>query len=673
MRSFLSSLRGRVIATVGALVLLGLLALTASNVWTARFHAISSLNDQAKALAQAHANDVADWLGARRNVVLSFASAVDEADPVKFLQQAKIAGGVDTAYIGYSDKRTAFSSPQELPPDYDPTSRPWYKLAAAGSGPVVTEPYLDSGTKKLVITVASAVKDGANVKAVTALDVFMDGVVRNVVSIRPTPASYGFIVAKDGKIMVHEDTAMLLKPATELSPALDAAGIAALVGNTGLTDATINNKSNLITAAPIAGSDWVLVIAFNKQEALAGISAMVWSSLGGSLVIALVAVIFIAGLLTKLLGRLTVLRDAMHEIGSGDGDLTLRVTTSGNDELAVIGAGFNQFVEKIHRVIQQVRTSADGVAIASAEIAQGNNDLSARTEQQASNLEETAASMEELGSTVKQNADSARQANQLAMSASTVAIKGGEVVGQVVETMKGINESSRKISDIISVIDGIAFQTNILALNAAVEAARAGEQGRGFAVVASEVRSLAGRSADAAKEIKSLINASVERVEHGSVLVDQAGTTMAEVVSSIRRVTDIMGEISAASAEQSAGVSQVGEAVTQMDQATQQNAALVEQMAAAASSLKSQANDLVQVVAVFKLGNAPHGGAGSVSSASKPKSAPLRQAQLPPRKPSPSLAKPNAMQAKPPAPEVAAVKLPPAAAKGGESDDWETF
>jgi methyl-accepting chemotaxis protein len=211
--------------------------------------------------------------------------------------------------------------------------------------------------------------------------------------------------------------------------------------------------------------------------------------------------------------------------------------------------------------------------------------------------------MEELSGTVRQNADSARAANQLALSASGVAVKGGEVVAQVVDTMKGINESSHKISDIIQVIDGIAFQTNILALNAAVEAARAGEQGRGFAVVASEVRSLAGRSADAAKEIKLLINASVERVEHGTALVDQAGTTMNEVVTSIRRVTDIMGEISAASNEQALGVAQVGEAVKQMDEVTQQNAALVEEMAAAASSLKNQASDLVEAVSVFKLGS----------------------------------------------------------------------
>lgn len=283
------------------------------------------------------------------------------------------------------------------------------------------------------------------------------------------------------------------------------------------------------------------------------------------------------------------------------GDLTVQIQSEGKDEIAQLMQAMAHMQGSLLGVVRSVRQGSESLAVASAEIAQGNHDLSARTEQQASSLEETAASMEELGSTVKQNADNARHANQLAQSASTIAVKGGNVVGEVVETMKGINESSRKISDIISVIDGIAFQTNILALNAAVEAARAGEQGRGFAVVASEVRSLAGRSAEAAKEIKSLINASVERVEHGTSLADQAGVTMTEVVASIKRVTDIMGEISAASSEQALGVAQVGEAVTLMDQTTQQNAALVEQMAAAASSLKSQAQDLVHVVAAFKL------------------------------------------------------------------------
>ncbi|MES2952136.1 MAG: methyl-accepting chemotaxis protein [Pseudomonadota bacterium] len=325
------------------------------------------------------------------------------------------------------------------------------------------------------------------------------------------------------------------------------------------------------------------------------------------------SVLITRSVLRQLGGEPAAAADVTHRIAQGD--LTVDIPLKSNDTSSLLHA-IKSMRDSFSGIVGQVRTGSEGVATASAEIAEGNNDLSARTEQQASALEQTAASMEELGSTVKQNADSARQANQLAQSASSVAVQGGKVVDQVVETMKGINESSRKIADIISVIDGIAFQTNILALNAAVEAARAGEQGRGFAVVASEVRSLAGRSAEAAKEIKMLINASVERVEHGTALVDQAGSTMNEVVSSIKRVTDIMGEISAASNEQSQGVAQVGEAVTQMDQATQQNAALVEEMAAAASSLKSQAQDLVQVVAVFKLRS--DGGGHSAGHTSRP-------------------------------------------------------
>ena len=333
--------------------------------------------------------------------------------------------------------------------------------------------------------------------------------------------------------------------------------------------------------------------------------------------------------------------------------------------MASMGAMQRQLVG----LIGQVRTSADSIATASAQIAQGNNDLSGRTEEQASALEETAASMEELNATVKQNADNARQANQLAQGASAVAIRGGDVVGQVVETMKGINDSSRKIADIISVIDSIAFQTNILALNAAVEAARAGEQGRGFAVVASEVRSLASRSAEAAKEIKSLIGASVERVEQGTALVDQAGATMTEVVGSIKRVTDIMGEISAASTEQSAGVAQVGEAVSQMDQATQQNAALVEESAAAAESMRVQAQQLVQAMAAFKL---DHGSAGQTASTGpEVHSAATAERRGPNR--AKNVVRPsfNVSASKPESVGDAPVAPAPASKTG--SDDWQSF
>jgi methyl-accepting chemotaxis protein len=320
---------------------------------------------------------------------------------------------------------------------------------------------------------------------------------------------------------------------------------------------------------------------------------------------ALVAAAFVLGTLLALwIVRSTTrpLNQAVRVARAvAEGDLAMEFAADGRNETGLLLGALHDMKVRLAEIVGGVREGSEGVATASAQIAQGNNDLSARTEEQASALEETAASMEQLSSTVKQNADNARQANQLAQGASAVAIKGSEVVGQVVETMKGINDSSKKIAEIIGVIDGIAFQTNILALNAAVEAARAGEQGRGFAVVASEVRSLAQRSAGAAREIKSLIGMSVDRVEQGSALVEQAGATMSEVMSAIRRVTDIMGEISAASAEQSAGVSQVGEAVSQMDQATQQNAALVEESAAAAESLKVQARQLVSAVAVFKL------------------------------------------------------------------------
>jgi len=286
-------------------------------------------------------------------------------------------------------------------------------------------------------------------------------------------------------------------------------------------------------------------------------------------------------------------------------DLTTHIEVTSSDETGRLLQSLQKMNDGLIDIVTQVRDGTESIATASNQIAAGNLDLSGRTEEQASSLEETASSMEELTATVKQNADNARQANQLAVKASEVAQRGGGVVSEVVSTMEAINGSSRKIADIISVIDGIAFQTNILALNAAVEAARAGEQGRGFAVVASEVRNLAQRSAAAAKEIKTLIDDSLDKVDAGSMLVTQAGTTMTEVVDSIQRVTDIMGEITSATQEQSSGIEQVNQAIGQMDQVTQQNAALVEEAAAAAASLHDQADALTAIVAVFKLHEAP--------------------------------------------------------------------
>jgi methyl-accepting chemotaxis protein len=331
-------------------------------------------------------------------------------------------------------------------------------------------------------------------------------------------------------------------------------------------------------------------------DAVDGMRATIWAAGTVALAIAVLMAVSIIRAITRPLRQAVAVSEAVAA-----GDLTLQFEATGRNETASLLRALKEMQGQLAGVIATVRENAEGVASASEQIAVGNRDLSSRTEEQASALEETAASMEELSSTVRLNAENARQANQLTMGARTVAQKGGAVVGQVLGTMKEINDSSRRIVEIVGVIDGIAFQTNILALNAAVEAARAGEMGRGFAVVAGEVRNLAQRSAGAAREIKGMIETSVLRVEQGSAMADQAGQTMTEIVSAIQRVTDIMGEISAASTEQSVGVSQVGEAMSQMDQATQQNAALVEQSSAAAESLHDRARQLVQAVAVFKL------------------------------------------------------------------------
>ncbi|MGO4378407.1 methyl-accepting chemotaxis protein [Pseudoduganella sp. RAF19] len=365
--------------------------------------------------------------------------------------------------------------------------------------------------------------------------------------------------------------------------------------------------------------------------------------LAGGLVLALGIGWWLVRSITIPLNRAVIIAESV-----ASGDLTQHIEVNSHDETGKLLAALRDMNNSLSGIVSNVRVATDSIATASAEIATGNMDLSSRTEQQASSLEETASSMEELTSTVRQNADNARQANQLAGSASEVAQRGGTVVAQVVDKMGAINESAYKIVEIIGVIDGIAFQTNILALNAAVEAARAGEQGRGFAVVASEVRNLAQRSASAAKEIKHLIDNSVSQVEEGSRLVDQAGSTMTEVVSSVQRVSDIINEISAASGEQSAGIEQINEAVVQMDTVTQQNAALVEEAAAAAGALQDQAESLKQAVSVFRLNN--QGGAAP-HSASVTRLQPRSQPRIAAAKPSP-------------------VRTGARAANGG---DWEEF
>jgi methyl-accepting chemotaxis protein len=398
-----------------------------------------------------------------------------------------------------------------------------------------------------------------------------------------------------------------------------------------------------------------------KVEAAEGFSSarlfMIVAGLAAVVISVGAAWVITRGLLKQLGGEPDYTASIAGAIANGD--LSVQIDTSSTDKDSLL-VEMKEMRNSLVEIVGQVRQGTETIGTASREIAAGNIDLSSRTEMQASSLEKTASAMEELTSTVKQNADNAREANQLAASASDVALKGGQVVSQVVETMSSINESANKIVDIIGVIDGIAFQTNILALNAAVEAARAGEQGRGFAVVASEVRNLAQRSAGAAKEIKSLIGDSVEKVERGSKLVGQAGVTMDEVVASVRRVTDIMSEIASASQEQSAGIEQVNQSIIEMDAMTQQNAALVEEAAAAAQSLQDQAGELSRVVSIFKL----DAEAEYALTASKPVVTQTAVAVVP--------KKPAASRSAAARPSAASAPKKVVAATAG-SDEWEEF
>ena len=499
------SLRARLIGICVAITTVSLLALALATFLSVRKDAEQSLDQRIGQLTHLHASELTEWVREKQRITSSIQQAVGKDEPVPFLLAAKQAGDFDDAYFVYAHGPHVFSHP--MPDGYVGTARPWYKEAAAANKAVVTAPYVDATTGKLTITFAEPISESGTLTAIVGTDMHLDSVTRKVNGIRATNKSFAFLLDDAGNILAYANAELVLKPATAIAPALTTSLMAGLAQSGGHTEVDVSGATQLVYAARVEGTPWMLGIAVDKADAQASLRELL---------------------------QLEVLI-ALADIASGEGDLTRRMDATGKDELAQIALAFNQFADKIAAVLLQIRVAAENVRSATTEIAAGNRDLSERTEQQASSLEETAAAMEELTATVQQNASNAQQARQLAHAASDVAAHGGEVVGQVVQTMGGIEAASRKIEAIISVIDGIAFQTNILALNAAVEAARAGEQGRGFAVVASEVRTLAGRSAEAAKEIKGLIEDSVTQVASGSRQVQEAGATMAQVVDSIRQ------------------------------------------------------------------------------------------------------------------------------------------
>lgn len=591
------SIRARIIAATTGCLVVALLLNTIINFQVTRQDNQQSQRDILTSTSASHNMAIADWVNSKITVITSAQSVALSDDPVPVFKQLALAGGFTNVYVGYASKTAKFSDPTGVPADYDPTLRPWYQQVVSADGPVVTAPYVDAGTGKLVVTFAVPVKEQGALKAVVAGDVAMDSVVANVRGIHPTPASSGLLLDSNGTVIAGSDPALTLKPFTETIKGTDFATLKS--GN--LVDGTSNGREKTFLATAVPGTHWLLVVALDNGDATAGMRSLLKASALSLAILALLSGALMHLLIARLLKRLSGIRDAMKNIANGTNDLSQRLPEKGGDEVAQIAQAFNAFSNKLSVVMVQLRDASASVKNAAHEIAAGNQDLSGRTEQAASSLRETASAVEEITASVTQSNESAAEANEQASKASAAASRGGDVVAQAISTMQSIELASAKIGDITSVIDGIAFQTNILALNASVEAARAGEQGRGFAVVAGEVRNLASRSAQAAKEIKSLIDSTTESVATGSRFVHLAGDSMDEIRASVGSVSGIMREISIATREQMKGIHEINHAVIHLDRMVQQNAELVVQSAAAASALQSQAGDLAETAGHFRI------------------------------------------------------------------------
>ncbi|WP_416413872.1 methyl-accepting chemotaxis protein [Pantoea sp. App145] len=595
------TLRGRLIAVSVVITALSLIALAAFTYTTVRGQTLRSIDERIGQLSRVHAAELSGWAAEKQRITGSIKTAFGRhEDAVPFLNAAIEAGAFDDAYIVYREPHShVFVHP--MPATYDGSQRPWYLATVKAGHPLLLDPYVDASTGKLTITFAQPVIKNGETLGVVGSDMHLDTVSDTVGAIHPLAKSFAFLVDSSGRLIAAPQSEVILKSLSELSPSLNLNIVHKLAGNGGHAELAINGEQQFIYASPVKGTTWSLVIAVDRNEVTASLSALQRTTLLITLVSLVITALIVGLVVNRQLRRLGTLRDALEDVASGEGDLTRRLDVRGGDELAQISAAFNRFVGKLSGVLLRVREGANNISLASTEISSGNNDLASRTEEQAAGVVETAATLEELTSTFSNTASNTEQARQFISGVAAAVRDNGTVMNDVSSRIQEISNDSMKMSEIIKVIDSIAFQTNILALNAAVEAARAGESGRGFAVVASEVRNLAQRSAGAAREIKTLIDDTVARVASGRELVVKADRGMADIVSDIQSMTQLIDEIAQASREQSDSIGQINIAMGQIDTTTQQNAALVEESASAAQSMSEQAVLMAELVSSFKL------------------------------------------------------------------------